>query len=502
MAVFTPGATSNGINFDTDFGLLQLLLNQANYQNKQPGSFYVDAGDFFTNQLTVSGSFNHIGVTTGTITSLTFNDVVWMQLFTVGGLNLSLGALTSALAGGIQEAMELIFQGADTIQGTTSADYLAGYAGVDTIYGNQGNDTIHGNSGSDYLYGGEHNDTLYGDSEVDYLYGGSENDTLYGGSGLDDLDGGSGSDTVDYSQTALPIVVTLAGANFATVQALGIATDRIKNIENVKGGSLADLITGDGAVNMLKGNGGGDTLRGGGSNDDLHGDAGEDKLFGDSGNDKINGGANKDTIDGGAGVDTATYTEKSGAVSVTLNGATVATVFISGVAEDTIRNVENLTGGSGADTFTGDALANILSGGSGHDSLYGRLGNDALSGGIGNDTLIGGVGIDVLTGGAGADKFVFDVKVKKVNADIIKDFDALDALVFDGGVFKTGKSGVLKSKFFTVGKKAKDGTDYFIFNKKTDELYFDKDGKGGKAQKLVASFDTDVNLTASDILMI
>ena len=44
-------------------------------------------------------------------------------------------------------------------------------------------------------------------------------------------------------------------------------------------------------------------------------------------------------LDGGTGTDTANYIDKSAPVFVTLNGSTAATVFISGVAEDTIRNI-------------------------------------------------------------------------------------------------------------------------------------------------------------------
>ena len=54
---------------------------------------------------------------------------------------------------------------------------------------------------------------------------------------------------------------------------------------------------------------------------------------------------------------------------------------VGGVAEDTIRNIENVTGGSGNDTLTGDALANNFIGGAGTDLLKGAGGNDVLDGG-------------------------------------------------------------------------------------------------------------------------
>ena len=69
---------------------------------------------------------------------------------------------------------------------------------------------------------------------------------------------------------------------------------------------------------------------------------------------------------------------------MTLNGATNATVTVGGVAEDTIRNIENVIGGSGNDTLTGDALANSFIGGAGNDLLKGGGGNDVLDGGAGS----------------------------------------------------------------------------------------------------------------------
>ena len=66
-------------------------------------------------------------------------------------------------------------------------------------------------------------------------------------------------------------------------------------------------------------------------------------------------------LDGGTGTDWADYSDKTTAVSVTLAGAANAIVKVSGVAEDTIRNIENVQGGSGNDTLVGDGLANSCS---------------------------------------------------------------------------------------------------------------------------------------------
>ena len=71
---------------------------------------------------------------------------------------------------------------------------------------------------------------------------------------------------------------------------------------------------------------------------------------------------------------------------MTLNGATNAIVTVGGVAEDTIRNIENVQGGSGNDVLIGDGLANELCGLGGNDILRGGAGNDVLDGGTGTRT--------------------------------------------------------------------------------------------------------------------
>ena len=123
---------------------------------------------------------------------------------------------------------------------------------------------------------------------------------------------------------------------------------------------VAPLIVGDSGPNTLTGTAENDTIQGLGDGDTLRGLAGADVL------------------DGGLGVDTASYVEKTTAVVVTLNGASNATVTVGGVAEDTISNIENVIGGTAADTLTGDALDNLLQGGAGNDTMTGGGGNDTF----------------------------------------------------------------------------------------------------------------------------
>ena len=116
-------------------------------------------------------------------------------------------------------------------------------------------------------------------------------------------------------------------------------------------------------------------------------------------------------MDGGAaGSDTASYTDATAGVKVSLAIAAAQNTIGAGV--DTLINFENLTGSNFNDTLTGNAVANILNGGGGIDILSGAAGNDRLIGGAGNDSLDGGVGTD---------SFVFD---KAFGKDTITGFVA------------------------------------------------------------------------------
>ena len=105
-------------------------------------------------------------------------------------------------------------------------------------------------------------------------------------------------------------------------------------------------------------------------------------------------------LDGGAGIDTADYSDKTKPVVVTLNGAIDATVSVGGIAEDTIRNFENVTGGSGRDTLVGDGLDNVLNGGPDADAMRGMAGNDTYivgnAGDVVDESVAGSNGIDTV----------------------------------------------------------------------------------------------------------
>ena len=139
-----------------------------------------------------------------------------------------------------------------------------------TIIGADGNDASRNNSevrGGNAHQVGETN-TITG-SDID------AGDVLYATVAADLIDGqGGGADTVSYSRSTAYVVVDLSNNDN---NANGFANgDILSNIENLRGSSYDDRLTGDGGENILEGGDGDDTLIGGAGNDTLRGNAGDD----------------------------------------------------------------------------------------------------------------------------------------------------------------------------------------------------------------------------------
>ncbi|MBB4040840.1 Ca2+-binding RTX toxin-like protein [Microvirga flocculans] len=133
---------------------------------------------------------------------------------------------------------------------------------------------------------------------------------------------------------------------------------------------------------------------------------------------------------------------------------------------------------------------------------------DTFYGGAGDDKLWGGYGNDTLWGGSGKDTFVFDAKLgtaktdRSVNFDTIKDYSVKDDSIWlENSLFKGNKTLYAKikkgtenkpvkldKKFFTIGDKAKEKDDYFVYDSKKRVLYYDADGSGSKEAIELATF--------------
>lgn len=524
---------------------------------------------------------------------------------------------------------------ADVITGDAQANILLGGSGSDILKGDGGQDVIDGGAGIDTAdfsektaavvlalagaanaiatVGGLAEDTvrniesIFGGIGADVLTGDGNSNTIRGGAGADSLDGGAGVDTVDYRDKTKSVAVTLDGATPVTVKVGGVIEDTIRNFENISGGSAGDMLTGDGLANVLVGNDGADTLRGGLGKDVLDGGngvdtadylektdaisvtlngtasaavlvggtaedtirgvenilsgSGADTLVGDTASNMFRGALGADFIDGGAGVDTADYREKTGSVEVALSGASDSFVFVGGVVEDTIRNIENVFGGKGNDTLTGDGLANTLNGNDGKDlltggggadildggaasdtasyrdktasvsvtldgatyttvtvggaaedtirnveNIWGGTGNDSLSGDANANLLSGGGGSDILFGGAGADIFQFDFALGSTNVDTVLDFTAGDRLFLSKSVFTTLSGGTLAATQFYAAADAtaaQNANQKIIYDTTSGALYYDADGSlSGHTAVQFAVFSTHPSLTAGDFVLV
>jgi serralysin len=236
--------------------------------------------------------------------------------------NLTGSAFDDVLAGDGFNNVLTGLAGDDILEGSGGTDRLDGGAGIDlasydtshsavTVYLNASSST--GPMGVDYfvsiegLIGSGYNDTLVGNGSDNILRGGfgddrlfglDGDDTLRGGQGYDLFYGGSGTDTADYANATVTVRAVLGTGG--TVDTINYGRDWYFDIENLRGGSAKDFLTGDGNANRIEGNAG---------NDVIAGAAGNDTLLGGDGDDDVSGGLGADTINLGpaAGYDIIRY---------------------------------------------------------------------------------------------------------------------------------------------------------------------------------------------------
>jgi Ca2+-binding RTX toxin-like protein len=263
------------------------------------------------------------------------------------------------------------FDGIQQINGSRFRDVMTGTGGDQVLNGLDGDDTVSGGDGNDLLYGGSGNDMLFGGAGDDIIDDGLGYDTINGGAGVDTFK--RFYDGVDYG-TVLALDLN-RGLTYSPTSP-GDGSDFLIEIENLEvSGGYTFLLMGNSQQNVLKSANGDDTL---------YGMGGSDSLLAGEGDDLLSGGLGDDYLDGGAGTDTVTYAGQTGSVIASL----VAGTATGADGNDRFINVENLIGGNGNDTLTGNAAANTLTGGVGNDTLNGGLGNDRLIGGAGNDIYV------------------------------------------------------------------------------------------------------------------
>jgi Ca2+-binding RTX toxin-like protein len=480
-------------------------VNWASYQTAAAG-VVADMGNSANNNITVNDAAGDNYVNIQNLLGSNFDDTLTgdANANIIDGSNGN-----NTLYGGAGNDTLLGGTGNDSLDGGSGNDTLLGSAGNDVLDGGAGNDYIDGGAGIDkvsffssavgvtisvstldpttatatdgtytdtivnveIIEGSNYNDVISGTDVNNTLLGGAGDDTLNGGLGNDTLDGGAGIDTVDFALAGYgtsPVVVNVTGTS--SIATVGGDTKTLIGIEQIIGGDGNDTINGDDSNNIFFGAAGDDTLVGGLGSDTLHGgdgndiiygdlastanttspsdgadtlygDAGNDTIFGGGGDDVLEGGAGADKLNGGAGSNWASYVN-SAAVTVNLNTSTVSGGEAAG---DTLINIQNLIGGSGSDTLTGDANINILYGGAGDDTLSGMAGNDTLYGEAGNDTLIGGLGDDTLDGGTGINTVDYSSASGAVTVNLVATVSYGTATGADGNDILYGIENVIGS---------------------------------------------------------
>ena len=185
----------------------------------------------------------------------------------------------------------------------------------------------------DRITGPGHVSELYGTNFNDRIAGSRHDERFILGQGNDVLNGKGGIDIVRYDRNCVTAVeVDLAKGTAKGAWGGQAFTDRLKNIENVRGSlNDADKLYGDDADNGLDGRGGNDTLLGRGGSDQLLGGEGNDKLDGGFGDDVLSGqgGLDKFIFKGNFGHDTITdFDASKGAEDINLRGVSSIVNFV------------------------------------------------------------------------------------------------------------------------------------------------------------------------------
>jgi Ca2+-binding RTX toxin-like protein len=349
--------------------------------------------------------------------------------FTIGGQ-----AVSGATAGvtvnlNLTGAQNTGGAGTDTL---VSIENLTGSNFNDALAGNGATNVLTGRDGNDILAGAAGNDTLTGDIGNDLLNGGTGNDVVNGGAGTDTADYGNftiGGQVVTGATAGVSVNLNLTGAQNTG----GAGSDTLVGIENLTGSNFNDTLTGNSANNVLTGRAGNDTLLGGSGNDTLQGDSGND------------------TLNGGDGIDTASYATATAGIEID-GGINLEWGTTGGAGNDTLADIENITGSNFNDTFIGGGATSVTFNGlAGNDSLLAYFGSGTLNGGTGNDRISAADGGEyTLNGEAGNDYLRTDARgLFTLNggpgADTLEHIDEAEGiLIFDYNLVSDSPAGTGK----------------------------------------------------------
>jgi Ca2+-binding RTX toxin-like protein len=450
--------------------------------------------------------------------------------------------------------------GNDSLAGGGGNDSVLGGAGDDTLTSFGGDGFYDGGDGNDLIGVADGNDTISGGAGDDHIDIAAR--VVGGGPNYGDkvIDGGSGIDSLTM-EVFSPVTVnletgTLSGGGFNAGGNSSLIS--IENFAITNGGGPAQ-ITGSSDANFLQGGSGNDTIDGRAGIDTLIGGAGADQFlfttvpgpgngdliedFSSSQGDKIHLDARVMTQLGASGnfapddprfyaapgangghdaddrviLDTSTNQifydpDGNGAAAAQI----IASIHPSGLSASDIV-VDNGTTPTPTPSPTptptppppgsivGTPGNDDMSGTNGNDSIYGLGGNDTIFANGGDDWVQGGAGNDSVSGGSGQDQYAF-AEYGTANADQILNFGSgwdgiqLDAAGFSNigapGRFAGGDVRFFSGAGATSGH---DADDRIVYNTSSGQLFYDADGSGSGAAQLIATFQGNPGMAATDI---
>ncbi|ALU88885.1 hypothetical protein Hrubri_1680 [Herbaspirillum rubrisubalbicans M1] len=317
-------------------------------------------------------------------------------------------------------------------------------AGVDSVHfdgGSGGSDTVNYGASTGAVTvnmitmsgsGGYAQNNTY--TNIQNIVGSSYSDTFIASAAANNFNGGlGGSDTVSYANSNAAVTVDLTHTDGTGTSGGYAQGDVLAHIQNLIGSAYNDTFIASADVNNFNGGGGSNTVSyifsTGGVTVDLTNAIGTgtggyyaagdsfsniQNLIGSAYDDTFVASADANTFDGaGSNHNRVSYAASTTAVTVDLN-YTDGTGTSGGYAQgDKLSNIQDLTGGSGNDTFVASAVANNFDGGAGSNRVSYAASNAAVtvdlvlgsgSGGYAdNDTY---VNIQNVTGSAYDDTFI------------------------------------------------------------------------------------------------
>lgn len=435
--------------------------------------------------------------------------------------------------------------------GNALANSMTGNSGVNILFGGTGNDTLNGAEGNDILIGGGGADTFLfaaapgaanADRILDFASGTDQivldglfhadtgpSGTLTASDGrfwaaAGAVSGHDEDDRIVFNTSTGDLWYDADGSG-------GGAAERIATLHGVRALAATDIaivngrfpalhLVGTADNDTLIGGPGDDTLEGMGGNDSLVGGAGADSLLGGDDNDTLDGrdGAGLygvDTLSGGAGDDLLLgglhYELWGGDGNDTLEGGT-SDVMLDGLV------YEQIYGGAGDDVLTaGRTYGSVISmdAGEGNDILIADVGGLAFSfsmnAGEGDDLLYG-ADSGSMYGGPGADSFFFteSLEYPAMYFSNINDFQSgSDKIVLEADGFADigalGNFAEDDPRFRSIDwgdPTAQDADDRILHYIPTGELYYDPDGSGEAAARILVNLQAWGSFAATDITVI